>query len=459
VAHITSSTSVDQPSGNAFEALAIVPDSLIVDADAFLISETSGNGADLSGAAWTVIVNGQIKALGGFANDGLEIHPGSATDVESVTIGRHGLISGYIGVSSDGMLSLTNKGTISGGFIAILADGKSVITNAGTIDGHVFLHGDDDIFTDFKKVGKVIKNGTLLHSMDLGDGVDHFFGGSHSETVQDGGGADSYKFGGGYDIYLAVKDLAAGADGADLVSGGKGKDTYDATSATFTVLVNLDTKAHGGLAVQSAQGANVGELGNADKVIGFENAIGGSAADALYGSGAANVLSGGAGTDELHGLGGRDILTGGANADTFFFAKLSDSGVVASTRDVITDFFASEDHIDLTALEAQVHHHFSFSVPRHHAGRLTEKISGEKSIVFLDANGDGKADFSPGERSRRAARQRFYSLAEPLLQSRELVVESLWQFGAERCEVLLDHRQLGLPAVRVDLHQFLHVVG
>jgi serralysin len=97
-------------------------------------------------------------------------------------------------------------------------------------------------------------------------------------------------------------------------------------------------------------------------------------------------------------FGGRDILTGGADGDTFFFAKLSDSGVTASARDVVTDFTPGQDHIDLTALEAKVHHQFSFSFTGHHAGRLTEKISGapghEKSIVSLDANGDGKADFS-----------------------------------------------------------------
>jgi Ca2+-binding RTX toxin-like protein len=392
--HITAADSQDVASGNAFEALAIVPDSLIVDAKAFLISESSGNGAELSGPPWTVIVNGKIRALGGFANNGLVFDPVSPTDVEHVTIGRHGLISGYIAVEVSAALTLTNLGKLSGGFIAILADGKSIITNAGTIDGHVFLHGDDDIFTDFKKVGKVIKSGKLLDSMDLGDGADKFFGGTHNEAVQDGGGADAYKFGGGNDIYLAVKDLAAGADGADFVSGGKGKDTYDATRSTFSVLIDLDTKAHGGLPAQFAQGADVGDVGNTDKVIGFENAIGGSAADAIYGSGAANVLSGGAGADELHGLGGRDILTGDEDGDAFFFAKLSDSGVTASTRDVITDFTPGEDHIDLTALEAHVHHHFSFSVLPHHAGRLTEKILGEKSFVFLDANGDGKTDFS-----------------------------------------------------------------
>ena len=44
---ITAADSQDVASGNAFEALAIVPDSLIVDADAFLISESSGNGAEL----------------------------------------------------------------------------------------------------------------------------------------------------------------------------------------------------------------------------------------------------------------------------------------------------------------------------------------------------------------------------------------------------------------------------
>ena len=54
-------------------------------------------------------------------------------------------------------------------------------------------------------------------------------------------------------------------------------------------------------------------------------------------SGGANSLNGGGGGDQLCGLGGRDVLTGGSGADTFVFLTLADSGIKASTRDVITD--------------------------------------------------------------------------------------------------------------------------
>jgi Ca2+-binding RTX toxin-like protein len=85
------------------------------------------------------------------------------------------------------------------------------------------------------------------------------------------------------------------------------------------VLVNLDTKAHGGLPAQFAQGVDVGDVGNTDTVIGFEDVEGGSAADLLIGSNEANDLSGQGGTDDLIGLGGRDTLFGGADADRFIF--------------------------------------------------------------------------------------------------------------------------------------------
>jgi Ca2+-binding RTX toxin-like protein len=413
--HITAGTSAHVASGNAFSGPGPGPSNLVVDADAFLISDSSGSGANLIGT-WTVTVNGAVESFGNAGIDAVSslatynITIGSTGDVfgNSAGIFSNGTVVltnlGTIASKSDGIqagsLTLVNKGTISGdtGSIAV-SIGVAHITNLGTLQGDVDLFsGANDIFNDFKKVGKVVKNGTVVGTIDLGDGADHFKGGAHSETVRDGGGADIYKFGGGNDTYLAVS--VSGTTGADTIDGGKGTDTYDATGATFTVLVNLDAKPQGLLSAQFAQGADVGDVGNTDKVIGFENAIGGSAADALYGSSGANVLNGGAGGDELHGLGGRDVLTGGADNDTFFFEKLSDSGATASTRDVITDF-ATGDKINLSTIDANGKlagdpgftyidtAHFN-----HTAGQLRESYSGGNTIVSGDVNGDGKADFS-----------------------------------------------------------------
>ncbi|ACO81203.1 Secreted mannuronan C-5 epimerase [Azotobacter vinelandii CA] len=80
--------------------------------------------------------------------------------------------------------------------------------------------------------------------------------------------------------------------------------------------------------------------------------VGSDANDQLYGGAGDDRLDGGAGDDQLDGGAGRDDLTGGTGADTFVFAARTDSyrtdaGVF---NDLILDFDASEDRIDLSAL-------------------------------------------------------------------------------------------------------------
>lgn len=77
--------------------------------------------------------------------------------------------------------------------------------------------------------------------------------------------------------------------------------------------------------------------------VGADIYLGGGGSDTLLGGGGADNLRGGAGADWLTGGSGRDLLTGGAGADTFVIKTVS--GI-----DIVTDFTAGTDHIDLTAL-------------------------------------------------------------------------------------------------------------
>jgi hypothetical protein len=402
MAHIRIGDSIRNTNTTAFEATG--PDTFILDAGAYLITDSGAIAVNLH-EAWTVEINGEI---GSFEHHeaALRLTAASDTTLSTVVIGKTGDVTGRdsgggFGILSDHALTLTNFGTIGGGGgseigSAIFASGVTSIVNAGSIVGNVFTGAHEDHFTDFKKVVHSIKNGVVNGTIDLGDGDDHFKGGASAETVRDGGGSDTYSLGGGNDTFLAVKDdlRSPGTDLADHVDGGTGIDTYDLKGATGTLVVNLDSKVHFGNVAPHTAFVLFGPM---DTVLNFENVNGGASADNVFGSSAKNVLDGGAGADVLAGGGGRDILTGGDDADAFVFTKLSDSGLTASSRDLITDFVRTVDLIDLSSIETAIGHNFTFIEQNffsHTAGQLRETYSGGNTIVWGDVNGDNKADFS-----------------------------------------------------------------
>lgn len=74
-------------------------------------------------------------------------------------------------------------------------------------------------------------------------------------------------------------------------------------------------------------------------------------ATALFGGGGNDNLSGSAGADRLVGGAGADTLTGGAGRDLFVFSRADDStGSSLATSDLIRDFHAGVDRLDLTAV-------------------------------------------------------------------------------------------------------------
>jgi Ca2+-binding RTX toxin-like protein len=440
------SNSIEVASGDAFHPVTgNEPSIAIIDAHGFLISDASGDGMHLDDTTWDITVRGQVTAHG-VSGYGIELNT-STSIFSTIIVGKTGQIAGTLSgifatyatnitnhgiISSDGTAvaesafsdaTIHNVGTIQGP-TGLLIGGTATLTivNSGTIDavdfsidagynlfttvhainsghlvGDIRLTGNDDSFKDFVKHNGIIKSGTVKGTIDFGDGTDTFIGGAHAEKLIDGNGSDTVKLGGGNDTYLAVK-IGGGTDGTDTIAGGKGRDTYDASLASSTVGINLDKVGHGLVfSALTAFGGNVGS----DHITGFENAIGGSGNDFLFGTSGANLLNGGSGSDHIAGLGGRDVLTGAGNDDTFIFFKLSDSGVKASTRDLITDFSQSDaDQIDLSPIDANGHAAgegtFSFIGTDQFGGtrgELRESFSNGNTIVSGDVNGDGNADF------------------------------------------------------------------
>ena len=72
-----------------------------------------------------------------------------------------------------------------------------------------------------------------------------------------------------------------------------------------------------------------------------DNLFGGDGSDTINGNAGRDKIAGGAGDDILNGGKDADVLTGGDGSDTFVFG-------MHSGKDVVTDFDASADVLDLT---------------------------------------------------------------------------------------------------------------
>lgn len=432
---------------------------------ATLSSLAVGAGGDIFGDAFgiftesrTNIVNrGSISATGG-SGVGIFESNNATGDYKIVNSGhisaRQGGATGIM-LQGEGVHTVVNSGTITVPFgFAIQGQtstftGTDKITNTGTIFGEIQLGLGDDAFTNFAKVGKIVKHGLTNSLIDLGDGNDVFNGGKHGEIVGDGPGTDLYKLGAGNDTFAPVPE--SGVSGDDKVDGGRGTDVIYLISSAAPTIINLDSVAHDGNAAQSAVSTDIGT----DTVTGFENAVGGSGQDRIYGTAGANkliggdendvllglggdddlqggddvdLLDGGAGKDELHGGldtdflygqagndslfgdegadfltggAGKDLLFGGADADFFSFLSTVESGVGAANRDVVEDFKQGTDKISLNIIDANTTNGpgdddfsmiglFAFSGA---AGELRFKFADGSTIIEGDVNGDAKADF------------------------------------------------------------------
>jgi hypothetical protein len=161
------------------------------------------------------------------------------------------------------------------------------------------------------------------------------------------------------------------------------------TDNADTIIVPTGLKAWHGL------GGNDTLTGTADR-------------DALYGDAGNDTLLGKQGNDTLIGGAGADILKGGSGSDFFQFDSAADIGKSSGNRDIIADWNAAADYIDLRGIDAKSgvsgNNAFSFVAT---AGTTFSGAKGElrwvqrdnagtandKTLVLGDINGDKAADF------------------------------------------------------------------
>jgi len=122
---------------------------------------------------------------------------------------------------------------------------------------------------------------------------------------------------------IATAEATIVDDGDDVVHGGDGSDTYDASFATVAVVIDLETGV--------ASGQEIGE----DRLTSIENAVGGAGQDTITANAAVNVLYGNDGND------------------TFVFGSVASIANGGQGFDEIRDFEVG-DKVDLSKLEREL---------------------------------------------------------------------------------------------------------
>lgn len=173
---------------------------------------------------------------------------------------------------------------------------------------------------------------SLIENAVGGSGDDKITGNAAANLLDGGAGNDNINGGTG-------DDTLVGGAGADILAGGTGYDTLDFSLASARIAMSL------------LKGGTAGDAAG-DRYLGFEEVIGSAFDDEIGGANLAETLFGGDGDDILWGASGYDTLTGGAGSDVFDFNTATEIGKAVRARDVITDFDAAEDRIDLSGIDA-----------------------------------------------------------------------------------------------------------
>ncbi|MBE9607521.1 calcium-binding protein [Acetobacteraceae bacterium H6797] len=239
------------------------------------------------------------------------------TDVETL-LATNGLAQFTLGAAAssafDGLIRIS------------VLDGGSINVNAADLPGETQL---------------VVYGGALTDVVTGSVGDDNIKGGGGADRLRGGAGNDLFRFD---DLQqLATVGILDGGIGNDVVQAYGGGTLTDSNFANISRIETLKiTVGTASLTLGDEAAASFGNILR----------INASTADALHldGSGiighARLIATGSDGSDTFIDGAGNDILSGGAGADTFVFL---DHGT--ASHDIITDYIAGVDKIDLTAFD------------------------------------------------------------------------------------------------------------
>lgn len=253
----------------------------------------------------------------------------------------------------------------------------------------------------------ILNGGTEDDALVGGLGVDKLYGDAGDDRL-DGGTGNDYLYGGAGNDRLEGGDAADtldGGAGADILIGGIGNDTYVINDLDDIIVElageGIDTARVGvdGWTlipeIESLQLTGTGDIGVTGNGVG-NNIKGNTGDNRIDGAGGNDSIDGGAGNDTIIGGQGGDLLRGGSGADTFVVAHAF--GPTLET-DTVYDFVrAHGDRLDLSGVDANVNldgdQGFALvGAFTKHAGEMTLLFTAGVTLMRLDVNGDGRADY------------------------------------------------------------------
>lgn len=261
-----------------------------------------------------------------------------------------------------------------------------------TIENAVGGGGNDTITGN--AVGNVLSGGAGNDIINGGDGNDTIIGGAGQDTMNGGVGIDTVSYVGSsarVTVNLGNGYVTGGDATRDKISNFENitGSSFD-DSLSGNAFANVINAGDGNDTVSAATGDDIVDGGN-----GNDSIRGGSGNDVLKGGIGNDTLLGEGNNDILDGGAGADILTGGGNNDIFRFTVLD------GAKDLITDFRARADKIDLSGLDAisgnaNANDHFTWlgsGAFTNTAGELRTFLDAGVFSLGGDTNGDGVADF------------------------------------------------------------------